>query len=337
MNNIITISGDPGSGKSSTAEVLKKQFEQEGKKVVIYDIGKSFRELAQKRGMTVEELNKKAESESGETDKGIDGFVEELGKKIAQENDPDTVYIIGSRLAWFTIPESFKIRLTINDEFAGKRVFNDSTRGEEDRYKTLEDAIEATRSRKKSEIERYISIYGKKCDISNNQNFDLIINTELVTQEDVAKTIVRNWELKQQGKDICKNWASPKVFLPTQDLMTSIAPTKNSSRREFYFNKPINGHHRVLNAVIDDIQLIPYKCLAKDEEEIPKLRMTPRKMMKNILNIFDYNELLHSYEEFIMENKTSQEEPYRYEDAYPKIYDLSAESEIFEEKDREER
>ena len=99
----------------------------------------------------------------------------------------------------------------------------------------------------------------------------------------------------------------------------------------------LNGHHRVLNAVIDDIQLIPYKCLAKDEEEIPKLRMTPRKMMKNILNIFDYNELLHSYEEFIMENKTSQEEPYRYEDAYPKIYDLSAESEIFEEKDREER
>ena len=32
-NNIITVSGDPGSGKTSTIKVLNRIFEQEKKKV----------------------------------------------------------------------------------------------------------------------------------------------------------------------------------------------------------------------------------------------------------------------------------------------------------------
>ena len=51
------------------------------------------------------------------------------------------------------MPDSSAIRLTINDTIAGKRVFNDNTRGTENQYETAECAIQKTRERKMAEIE----------------------------------------------------------------------------------------------------------------------------------------------------------------------------------------
>lgn len=53
MNNIITLSGNPGSGKSTLRNALKKMYEGKGKNVIIYSVGDIFRQLAEEKSMTV--------------------------------------------------------------------------------------------------------------------------------------------------------------------------------------------------------------------------------------------------------------------------------------------
>lgn len=45
MKNVITISGDPGSGKSTVRNALKQKFEEQGKTVIVYSVGDIFRHL----------------------------------------------------------------------------------------------------------------------------------------------------------------------------------------------------------------------------------------------------------------------------------------------------
>ena len=91
----------------------------------------------------------------GQIDQMIDSLMAEKGIEINQKERPNDVWLIDSRLAWHNIPDSYAVRLTINDSIAGMRVFNDSSRGEEDQYSTLKEAIEKTIERKLGEISRY--------------------------------------------------------------------------------------------------------------------------------------------------------------------------------------
>ena len=71
---IITISGMPGSGKSTVARRLSEQLAYKR-----YYMGAVRRKAARKLGMTLEEFNKK-----GETDASTDLFVEEYIQKLAR-------------------------------------------------------------------------------------------------------------------------------------------------------------------------------------------------------------------------------------------------------------
>ena len=57
-NRIITISGEPASGKSTVIKRLREKYEEEGYKVHIFSIGNEFRKMAQEKGLTIEEFNK---------------------------------------------------------------------------------------------------------------------------------------------------------------------------------------------------------------------------------------------------------------------------------------
>ena len=72
---IITISGDLGSGKSSVCKAINKEFGMKH-----FSVGDFVREMAAKRGLSLMELSKQAEKDSG-IDKEIDRMTEELGKK----------------------------------------------------------------------------------------------------------------------------------------------------------------------------------------------------------------------------------------------------------------
>lgn len=207
-NKIITISGEPASGKSTVVENLRKKYEEMGYIVHIISTGKIFRELI------VEEYKKmfpdrtnanladiQTDEEFASRRNIIDGKVDtemaERGRKINEQERPNDVYIIDSRLAWYNIPVSYAVRLIVDEKVAGQRAFADKTRGAEDRYNTVEEAIEQTTKRKLGEIKRYKERYG--VDLSNPANYDLIIDTSFETPDALAQRIIEGEKAYREG------------------------------------------------------------------------------------------------------------------------------------------
>ena len=129
------------------------------------------------------------------------------GKEINEKERPNDVYIIDSRLAWSNVPDSYAIRLTVNEAIAGKRVFYDTTRGSEDQYETVDEAIQKTRKRKLGEIERYKEKYG--INLLDENNYDLVVDTSYTNTQELADIIVSGEEAYRTGKSYPKYWANP--------------------------------------------------------------------------------------------------------------------------------
>ena len=186
-NCILTISGEPASGKSTVIKELIKIYKEQGYNVHLYSVGDFFREMAQERQLSIAEFNEYVKKRE-DIDRLIDNKVKEYGKRINSKKRPNDVYIFDSRLAWYNIDNSFSIRLTVDNVIAGKRVFNDSTRGNEDKYNTLEEAIRDTEERKKGEIERYKERYG--IDLENPNNYKMLMDTSNCTVKEIASQII---------------------------------------------------------------------------------------------------------------------------------------------------
>lgn len=178
---IITISGLPGSGKSSVAKLLAKRL-----KMKRYYIGEMRRELARKRGITLEELNKLGENEEW-TDKTVDDYQRELGKR--EDN-----FIIEGRTSFFMIPDSIKVFLDVDIRTGAKRIFRvikkegSSQRNEGD-FKTIDEAEKAIRERIKSDRKRYKKYYG--IDFLDKSHYDIVIDTTDLRTEKVVERIKR--------------------------------------------------------------------------------------------------------------------------------------------------
>jgi len=169
---IITITGDLGSGKSTVSKILRDRLNYD----YIYT-GKIQREIANRFQMTTLELNQYAEIHP-EIDEEIDATFKAL-------NDSNKL-IVDSRLAWFFIHKSYKVYLKANVSVAAGRIFNDQQRKNE-KYPSKEEAIRDIISRKESENKRYLELYGADC--SDLSNFDLMIDTSLITPERVVDII----------------------------------------------------------------------------------------------------------------------------------------------------
>ena len=218
----------------------------------------------------------------------VDDDVKELGKRVLDENNPDEVWIMDSRLAFSNIPESFAVRLTVRDDIAAKRLLGDNLRGKEDRnYSSEEEAKQKIVERKKGEEERYKETYN--VDLTDPDNYDLIIDTSFSSIEDVAEAIIKCEELYRQGKKFSKTWASPKIFLPMQREKDTLyrgfgGYTIDDMKDEFrqngydptlggidvfkYEDKYYiyEGHHRNFAYAAIGKTLIPYEELPLDEE-----------------------------------------------------------------------
>ena len=177
MTNIITITGDLGSGKSTVSKILIERLNYE----YVYT-GKIQREIANRYQMSTLELNQYAETHP-EIDEEIDATFKAL-------ND-STDLIVDSRLAWFFIPNSFKVYLKCNLNVAANRISNDRQRTSE-QYISQEEAVRNIIARKESENKRYMELYGADC--SKLSNFDLTIDTSFITPEKVADLIIAGYQ-----------------------------------------------------------------------------------------------------------------------------------------------
>ncbi|WP_207590121.1 (d)CMP kinase [Halomontanus rarus] len=154
---LLTVSGPPGSGKSTTAALLADTFELEH-----VSGGDIFRQLADERDYTPLEFNKLAE-ENEEIDRDLDRRLRE----IARERDD---LVLESRLAGWLAGEHADFRFWL-DAPAGVRGERIADREDKD----ADRATEETRAREASEAQRYQEYYG--IDIEDLKIYDLSVNT----------------------------------------------------------------------------------------------------------------------------------------------------------------
>lgn len=177
---IITISGVPGSGKSTVAKLVaaKLGFKH-------YSAGDFMREIAARRGLSLLEISKLAEK-----DRSID---EELDRRTSELGKGEDDFVMDSRLAFHFIPFSLKLFLIVGDKEAAKRIHSDVKNKAEGRKvekesTSLAATLAAIKKRKKSEELRYKNYYG--LNPYDTKQYDLVIDTTKTTPEEVAGKVV---------------------------------------------------------------------------------------------------------------------------------------------------
>ena len=178
---LITVSGPPGSGKSTTASKLAEALGLEHKSG-----GDIFRELAAERGYSTLEFNKLAE-EDDQIDRDLD---RRLAAIAAEEDD----LVLESRLAgWLAGDDAdFRVWLDAPLDVRAERIA-------EREEKPVANAREETAARESSETDRYREYYG--IDITNLKIYDLSINTARWDAEAVLDMLVTAVEEYDAGVD----------------------------------------------------------------------------------------------------------------------------------------
>jgi len=183
--HIITLSGKPGSGKSSTADKVAEMLSY-----TRYSSGDMVRNLLQRKGMTLAEYNKKAAD-----DHALDTKVDDFLRDLRNKND----IVIDSRLGFYWIPESFKVYLDLDMQVATVRIFKDAVSNDMrtksgELANSLEDVTKQVKARMEGEQNRFRELYN--VDPYNLSHFDLVINTSRHSPQTVALAVFdsyRKW------------------------------------------------------------------------------------------------------------------------------------------------
>ena len=174
---IITISGTPGSGKSTVAKLIAKKLNYKH-----YSMGDLQRSIAEKRGMHLMELSKLEEADSS-IDKEVDQTQANIGKK--EDN-----FIIDGRISYHFIPHSVKVFLDVDLKEAAERIYK--AKREEESFKDIKDAEKHIKRRIKSEKRRYKNYYNIDC--YDKSNYDILLDTTNMSIEEVVDTLLKKLE-----------------------------------------------------------------------------------------------------------------------------------------------
>ena len=174
---IITISGTPGSGKSTVAKAVAKEL-----KLKHFSAGDFMREIAESKGVSLMELSKLAEK-----DPSIDREVDERTKHLALKDN----FVIDSRLAFHFIPKAVKVFLSVDPKIAAKRAWKDIVarkRHTEQDLKSEAEVLSAVKNRLESECRRYEEYYG--VDYLDEKNYDLAVDTSNLSIEESIQAVL---------------------------------------------------------------------------------------------------------------------------------------------------
>ena len=172
--SLITITGHLGSGKSTVSKMLSVKLNW-----FYYSTGMAQRLIAQNRGITTTELNRLAIN-----DPSIDHEID-----VVFKNPPwgDKPCVVDSRLAWHFLPQSLKVCLLVDTATAAKRVVAAKGRISEN-YSNETEAENYLKKRCELEQAHFIKNYN--LDITNLNQFDLVIDTTNLTPEQVCEKIL---------------------------------------------------------------------------------------------------------------------------------------------------
>ncbi|MBI2564894.1 cytidylate kinase family protein [Candidatus Woesearchaeota archaeon] len=179
---IITISGNPGSGKSTVGKLLAKNL---GYKY--YSIGDLMGKFAAEQGITIEELQERRKTNL-KWDREIDNYQRQLG--IEEDG-----FVLDSRLGWYFIPQSFKVFLDVDEKVGAERVFKNQ-RPDEKKYESVNKLLNAQKQRIKADAEQWKKLY--RINFLDHKNYAIIIDTTKLTAEDIVYKIIEALALKSE-------------------------------------------------------------------------------------------------------------------------------------------
>jgi predicted cytidylate kinase len=275
FDRAITISGDPGSGKSTVGRSLAQDLGMR-----FFSTGEIHREIAEREQKTTLELNLAAE-----TDSGIDQEVDQVLKDLAASGEP---VVVDSRMAWWFMRDAISVHLTVYPAVGATRAFGRHNQVTE-QYSDVNQALDQTRSRAESERQRFKRLYGVK--IEHLANYDLVLDTTSATPRVLTDCILA--ELQEIGtsrpniREVDGGQrptlhVDPSYVYPTEmitvlrsldqkavEFLGSIEflhqnPIQVCYEYPFYF--AVDGHKRLSSAILRGLPLIPAELVAEGEE-----------------------------------------------------------------------
>ncbi len=182
-NLIITISGTPGSGKSTIAKNLAEKLKAKR----LY-IGKIRRNIAKSKNMTLAELNKYALTHP-ETDVDVDKAVAQQARELAKKS----IVIVEGRVQFYFLSESFKIFVDVDLNEGAQRIWQDlkktqSVRNEGD-FDSLAEVKKSIQNRIANDKKRYKKYYN--LDHTKKSHYDLVIDTTNITAKQATQKVLK--------------------------------------------------------------------------------------------------------------------------------------------------
>ena len=180
MGLVVTIGGPHGTGKSTYAKMIARQF-----KIRYVSAGQLFRDLAKEKGLSLEELSKQA-ANSPEIDRMID-------ERSATEAAKGDAVIEGQLAAWMSKDlAQVRVYLKAPDEERIARIANRD-------HQDYEAARRQTLERERIQRERYKRYYG--VNIDDLSLYNVIIDTGNRSVESTSKEIIsRIQEILRRNK-----------------------------------------------------------------------------------------------------------------------------------------
>ena len=167
---LITISGTPGSGKTTVAKLLSRRLG-----VPHVYAGDLYRKEAEARGLSLAAFNQLSEQDHS-IDRGLDGKMAEYARRGG--------VVLEGRLAAFVAlqekVDALKVWLTASDDVRAQRV---SQREGGDQHAL----VRANDARQRSDAKRYRDIYG--FDLDDTSIYDLILESDDQSPDALAEQI----------------------------------------------------------------------------------------------------------------------------------------------------
>jgi len=167
----ITISGTPGSGKSTIAEILQKKLN-----IPYVYSGMLFRKLAEKHNMSLSEFSKYCE-QNEQIDRELDNKQVEILKS-------GNVILEGRLSGWLAYQNNInaiKIMINADENIRASRIINREGGSIDQRKQEM-------KHREKSEQKRYLSSYN--IDLLDTSIYDLIIDSSEKTPDEIVIKIL---------------------------------------------------------------------------------------------------------------------------------------------------